>query len=96
MELYHASQWASQAQMENRSLFEELAMKGRLCQESHAKYCFEIEESQRICIEEAERARQLRTDELNAQKKGEPSTVTQLLSQIQDLQDKVNALSDER
>ena len=44
---------------------------------------------QRICCGETEWVRQLRTDELYAQKKDEPSTVSQLLSHIQDLQDKV-------
>ena len=82
MEPYHANQWASQAQME----------RSRLYQESHAKDCFEIEELRRICREESERARQLRTDELSAQKKGE-SLHNQLFSQIQEWQDKVNALN---
>ena len=80
---YH---WASQAQMENLRILKELAMKSRLYQESHAKDCFGIEELQRICFEETERARQLRTDGLNAQKKDEPSPVNQFLSQIQYLQ----------
>ena len=30
MELYHANQWACQAQMENRRIFVELAIKSRL------------------------------------------------------------------
>ena len=55
-----------------------------------------IEELRRICREETERARQLRTDELYAQKKEEPSTVNQLLSQIRTLQDKVNAVNEEK
>ena len=75
--------------------FEELTMKSRLYQESHAKECSEIQELRRICREETERARQLRTDELYAQKKEEPCTVNQLSSQIQDLQDKVYVLHEE-
>ena len=43
-----------------------------------------------------ERARQLRTDELYAQKKKEPFTVIQLLSQIRTMQHKVNALNEEK
>ena len=58
--------------------------------------CKEIAELLRICREEMERARQLRTGELYAQKKEKPSTVNQLLSQIQELQDKVNALHEEK
>ena len=38
----------------------------------------------------------MRTDELYAQKKEEPSTVNELLSRIQDLEDKVNALNEEK
>ena len=38
----------------------------------------------------------MRTDELYAQKKEEPSTVNKLLSRIQDLEDKVNALNEEK
>ena len=78
MELFQANQWANQAQMANRRRFEELMMKSRLYRESHAQDCFEIEELRIICREETERARQL-TDELDAQKKDEPSTVNQLL-----------------
>ena len=70
-------------QMENRRIFEELTMKSRLYQKSYAKDCFAIEELRRICHEETERAPQLRTDELYAQKNDEPSTVNQLLSQLQ-------------
>ena len=61
VELYQANQWASQAQTENRRIFEELMMKSRLYQESHAKDCFEIEEFLVIYREEADRARQFRT-----------------------------------
>ena len=38
----------------------------------------------------------MRTDELNVQKKEEPSTMNPLLSQIRTLQDKVNAVNEER
>ena len=77
-------------------MFENLTTKSLLYQENHALDCMEIEELRRICREETERARQLRTDELDAQKKEELSTVNQLLSQIRTLQDKVNALSEDK
>ena len=54
--------------MESRSMFEELTMKSRLYEENHALGCMEIEELRRICREETERAQQLRTDALCAQK----------------------------
>ena len=98
MELYHVDQWAGQAQMENHRIYEELAMKSRLYQENHALDCMEMEELRRNGREETDRARQLRTDELHAQKKDEPSTstVNRLSSPIQTLQDKVNALNEDR
>ena len=71
-------------------------MRNSIFPEDHAKDCQEIEELRRICCEEAERARQLKIDELSIQQREYPSTVNQLLVQIQDVQDKVNFLSDAR
>ena len=65
-------------------MFEQAAMKSRLYQESHAKDCIEIQELRRICFEETERVRQLRADEFYAQNKEELSTMSHLLSQIQE------------
>ena len=56
----------------------------------------DMAELRRICHEETEKVRQLRTDELYAQKKGTLSTMNQLLSQIRTLQDNVNALNEEK
>ena len=95
-ELHHAHQWACQTQMESRIMFEELTTKSKLYQENHALDCMEIEELRRLCREETERARQLRADDFYCQKKEEPSTVNQLLSQTRTLQDKVNALNAEK
>ena len=47
-----------------------------------------------MCLTEAERPKQLRIDELSAQEKESKSTVNQLMVEIQELQDKVNSLSD--
>ena len=77
--------------------WKELTTKSKLYQENHALDCMEIEELRRLCREETERARQLRADEFfYGQKKEEPSTVNQLLSQTRTLQDKVNALNAEK
>ena len=54
----------------------------RLNQESRALGLMGIEELRKICHEETERARQLRTDDLYARNKEEPSTMNQVLSQI--------------
>ena len=51
-----------------------------------------IEELRRICCAEVEKARQQKIDNLSMRKKSF-STVTKLLAQIQDLQDKVNSLN---
>ena len=45
---------------------------------------------------EAERVRQLRMDEVSFAKYREPSTVNQLVSQIQELQEMVNSPNDAR
>ena len=75
----------------------ELEMRNRLFQESCAKDCQEIEELRRICCEETDRARQLRIDEMFMhQERNPPTTASQLITQIQDLQSKVHSLSDAR
>ena len=55
-----------------------------------------IEELRRICCEETDRARQARFDVLSMHQERNPTTVSQLLIQVQDLQNKVNSLSDAR
>ena len=69
-------------------------MRNRIFQESHARNCKEIEELRRICCKKTDRARQARIDELSMQQERNPTTVSQLLTQIQDLQNKENSLSD--
>ena len=54
----------------------------------------EIQESNKCCCTEAERAKQLRIDESFIQEKESQSTVNQLSVQIQELQDEVNSLND--
>ena len=68
----------------------ELGTKNRIYQEHHARDCQETKELRRICCRQADRVRQLRIDELSMQKEESPSTVNQLLSQVRELQDKVN------
>ena len=71
-------------------------MRNRLFNDSRARDCQEIEELRRICCEETNRARQLRIDELSMQQERNPSTVNQLMAQIQEMQDKATSLSDAR
>ena len=68
-------------------------MKSGLFREHQAKDCQEIEELRRICCEEIDRARQAKIDELSMHQESNPTTVSQLLTQIQDLQNKANSLS---
>ena len=56
----------------------------------------EIQELRRICCEETNRVRHLKTDELFMQQEKNRTAVSQLLTQIGDLQNKVNSLSDAR
>ena len=65
-------------------------MRNRNFQENRAKDCQAIEELRRICCDETDRARQLKIVALSMQQNRNPCTVSQLLTQIQDLQNKVN------
>ena len=71
-------------------------MRHRFFQESRARDCQGMEELRRVYCEETHRARQLRIDELSLQQERNPTTVSQLLTHIQDLQNKVNSLADAR
>ena len=94
MELYQANQLTDQTRREKSWLCDEVEMKNRAFQENHARSCQEIEELQRICCAEADRARQLRINELLTKKEERKSTVNQLMLQIQELQDKMNSGND--
>ena len=96
LKLYQYNQLADQARREKIKLCGELEMKNRLFQESCARNCQDIEELRRICCEETDGARQLRIDEMFMQQKRNPAIVSQLLTQIQDMQNKVNSLTDAR
>ena len=96
MEFSQANQLTGQTQREKSWLCNESEMKNRAFQGDRARSSQEFEELRKICYAEAERARQLRIAELSFQKEESESAVNQLLPQIQDLQDKVNSLSDAR
>ena len=68
----------------------------KLFQESRTKDSQEIEELRRRCCEESDRARQAKLDELSMMQQRDPQTVSQLLAQMRESQDKVNSLSDTR
>ena len=93
MELYQANQLTDQARRVKSWLCEEVEIRNRTFQEDRARDCQYIEELRRICCAGADRARQMKYDELSTQQKENPSTVNQLLAQIQELQDKVNSLN---
>ena len=96
LELHQVNQWADQARGANSRLFGELSTKHRIYQEHHARDGQKIRELRRICCKQADRVRQLSIVELSMQKKENTSNVNQLLSQIQELQDKVNSLNAEK
>ena len=66
----------------SKKVAQEIAKKFRNFKESVAK--------------ETDRARHLRIDELSTQQEVNPTVVSQLLTQIQDLQNKVNSLAGAR
>ena len=90
-QLQQANRLADQAQRDKISLYGELEF-----HENHARDCQAIEELRRICCEETNRARQARIDELSTYQERNPTTVRQLLTQIQELQNKVNPPADAR
>ena len=55
-----------------------------------------IEDLRRICCEETEQAKHARSDELSMQQQWNPTTVSQMMAQIREIQNKVNSLSDAR
>ena len=79
-----------QSQREKSSLCTELDRRERFLQESRVRSLQAREELPKCCTE-AERAKQLRIDELSFYEKERKSTVNLLMVQIQELQDKVNS-----
>ena len=61
---HQANQLSDQAQRETSWLCEEVDMRNTAFQEDRARDCQETEEFRRICCVEADRARQLKYDEL--------------------------------
>ena len=92
--LYQAHPLSDQPQREKGWLCEDLEKRNRAFQEDRAGDCQETQELRRICCAEADRARQLKYDEPSTQKEDNPSAVNQFMVQIQELQDKVNSLTD--
>ena len=95
LQVLQANIWDN-AQSERISLCGELEMRNKLFQESRTKDCQEIEELRRRCCEESDRARQAKLDELSMMQQRDPQTVSQLLAQMRESQDKANSLSDAR
>ena len=95
LQLLQANIWDN-AQSERISLCGELEMRNKLFQESRTKDCQEIEELRRRCCEESDRARQAKLDALSMMQQRDPQTVSQLLAQMRESQDKANSLSDAR
>ena len=91
-QLHQASRWADLAQRDKITLYGELDLRNRLFQGDYAKDCQE----RRICCQQSNRARQARSDELSVHQERNLSAVSQMLTQIRELQNKVNSLSDAR
>ena len=83
LQLHEANQRADQAQREKINLRGKQRMRNRIYQECHTRTCQEIEELRRICHEETDRARQARIVELSLHQGRNPTTVIQLLTQLQ-------------
>ena len=73
----------------------ELEMRNGLFLQSRARDCQEIKELRRFCYEEANKTIQSRIEEMCMNQEG-PSVVIQDMSEIQELQNKVNSSTDAR
>ena len=89
-QLHQASRWAGQAHRDKRRLYGKLELRNRLFQEDHARDC---QKFKRICCEETDRARKARIDELPMHQERNPTTVSQLMAQIRESQNRANSLS---
>ena len=81
LQLQHANQWVDQSSREKTDLCGELEMRSGLFRENHAKECQEIEEF--VAKKQIELDKR---DSMNCLciKRGTPTTVSQLLTQIQE------------
>ena len=70
-------------------------MRNWLFQKDHSRDCQEIEELRRICCEETDQARK-QDLKLSMQQQRNPTTVSQVMAQIRELQNKVISMSDAR
>ena len=86
---------ADQAQTDKISLHGESELRNWLFQKNHARDCQEIAELRRICCEETDQARKQEL-KLSMQQQRNPTTVSQMMAKIRELQNKVNSLSDAR
>ena len=80
---YNCNRRTDQAQRDRMSLYGEVELRNRLFRENQAKHCQEIEKLRRICCEETDQAGQARIGELSLHQEKNPTTVSQLLTQIQ-------------
>ena len=93
-QLQRANQWADQAQTDKISVYGELEMRNRLFRENQATDCQDNSKLRMICCEETDRESQAGIDELSLHQERNPATVDQLLTQIENSQNKVNFFSD--
>ena len=71
-------------------------MRNRLFREHQAKDCQDVEKLRRICCEENRSSNRSKNWWIVHASREDPTTVSQLLTEIQDLQSKVNSVSDAR
>ena len=73
-----------------------IGQKRKVLQEDRMRNLQEMKDLQKLRCTEAERAKHLRIDKISVQERESQSILNHLTFQIQELQDKVNSLSDSR
>ena len=102
-QLHQASRWADQAHRDKISLYGELEMRNRLFQGKSSNILPRNWWIEKIMLRRNwstnwrnDCSKQARNDELSLHSERNPTTVSELMTQIQDLQTKVNSLADAR
>ena len=96
LQLQQANQWADQVHRDKMSLYGDLEMRNRFFREKIKQKIANNLKNWEEFVAKKQIEQQARIDELSMHQERKPTIVRQLVTQIQDLQNKANNLSDAR